>query len=50
MLGAFCAVTGAVGLEELKACAAEAFGEKNARAVQEGHDRVHVAASVEGVE
>lgn len=40
MLGAFCAIAGGVDLEHLKHCAAEAFGEANALAVQQGFDRV----------
>lgn len=40
MLGAFCAVAGGVDLERLKQCAGEAFGEKNAIAVQRGYDLV----------
>jgi len=40
MLGAFCAVTGGVDLEQLKRCAGDAFGEKNALAVQKGYDSV----------
>ena len=40
MLGAFCAVTQAVPLEGLAACAAEALGEKNAEAAQRGYSQV----------
>jgi len=46
MLGAFCAITGAVDLEHLKRCAAAAFGEKNAVAVQQGYDQVRRAALI----
>jgi 2-oxoacid:acceptor oxidoreductase gamma subunit (pyruvate/2-ketoisovalerate family) len=40
MLGAFCAITEGIDLEQLKRCASEAFGEKNALAVQQGFDQV----------
>lgn len=41
MLGAFCAITGAVELDALKKCVADVFGEGNALAVQRGYEGVH---------
>ena len=48
MLGAFCAVAGGVDLEQLKRCAGEAFGEKNALAVQRGYDSVRTTVMAAG--
>ncbi len=50
MLGAFCAVTGAVDLDPLKRCIADAFGEQNALAAQKGHDQALTTVLTAGAE